>query len=127
MRFFCGEATALHAEFEAAKGLILGTMNLARLRSGGLGRLLASNRAAAWQERVSLHAGDLTLQVEAFWDLMIYRQDRIEVIGPERLGRWVPDLVERGFEGGPRLRADPQPPWRMRPAPRSWWRASFGW
>jgi len=48
---------------------------------------------------VSLHAGGLALQVEAFRDLMIYRQDRIEVIGPERLGRWVPDMVERGFEG----------------------------
>jgi virulence factor len=99
LRFFCGDITALHTAFEQEGDRLLGAISIARIPAGGLGTVFTSLQAGSWQEGVTLHGESLTVQVTAFQDLRIFHEDRLEVIGHDRPGRWIPDLVERGFQG----------------------------
>jgi virulence factor len=99
LRFFCGDVQALHTSFEMREGKLVGALSIAKPSAGGLGVVLTSLQAGSWQERVTLHGGSLTAEVTAFRELIVKHEDRVEVYGPDRPGRWVPDLVERGFHG----------------------------
>ena len=99
MRFFCGDVQALHTSFEMRDGKLIGASSVGKRTEGGLAVVLTSLQAGSWQERVTLHGGSLTAEVTAFRELIIKHEDRVEVYGPDRSGRWIPELVERGFHG----------------------------
>ncbi len=99
LRFFCGDVQALHTSFEMRDGKIIGALSVAKPEDGGLAVVLTSLQAGSWQERVTLHGGSLTVEVTAFRELVVKHEDRVEVYGPDRSGRWIPELVERGFHG----------------------------
>ncbi|UCF59964.1 MAG: Gfo/Idh/MocA family oxidoreductase [Anaerolineaceae bacterium] len=99
LRFFCGDVQALHTSFEMRDGKLIGASSVAKPEEGGLAVVLTSLQAGSWQERVTLHGGALTAEVTAFRELIVKHEDRVEVYGPDRPGRWIPELVERGFHG----------------------------
>lgn len=99
LRYFCGEVDPLHTAFESEGDRLLGAMSITRIDSGGLGAVHTCLQAGGWLEGVTLHGESMTVEVDAFREMRIRRGDRVEVIGPDRPGRWVPDLVERGFHG----------------------------
>jgi virulence factor len=97
LRFFCGDVQALHTSFEMRDGRLIGAVSVAKPEDGGLAVVLTSLQAGSWQERVTLHGDSLTIEVTAFRELVVKREDRVEVFGPDRPSRWIPELVERGF------------------------------
>jgi virulence factor len=99
LRFFCGDVQALHTSFEMRDGKLIGATSVGKRAEGGLAVVLTSLQAGSWQERVTLHGGSLTAEVTAFRELVVKHEDRVEVYGPDRPGRWIPELVERGFHG----------------------------
>jgi virulence factor len=99
MRFFCGDVQALHTSFEMRDGKLIGALSVGKRTEGGLAVVLTSLQAGSWQERVTLHGGSLTAEVTAFRELVVKHENRVEVYGPDRPGRWIPELVERGFHG----------------------------
>jgi virulence factor len=80
-------------------GLLVGAVSQATTREGGLVVLMTSLKAGSWQERVTLHGENLTVEVEAFRQLKIKRAESEEVFGNDRPGRWITELKERGFHG----------------------------
>lgn len=99
LRFFCGDVQALHTSFEMHDGKLIGALSIAKPEVGGHAVVLTSLQAGSWQERVTLHGDSLTAEVTAFRELVVKHEDRVEVYGPDRPGRWIPELVERGFHG----------------------------
>jgi virulence factor len=99
LRFFCGDVQALHTSFEMRDGKLIGALSIAKLAEGGFALVLTSLQAGSWQERVTLHGGSLTAEVTAFRELVVKHEDRVDVYGPDRPGKWIPELVERGFHG----------------------------
>lgn len=99
LRFFRGEARPNHTSFEMRDGKLVGALSVATLETGGLGVILTSLQAGAWQERATLYGDGLTVEVNAFRELRVKYPQREEVYGLDRPGRWVPELVERGFHG----------------------------
>jgi virulence factor len=99
LRFFCGDARPIHTSFEMRDGKLVGALSVAALQTGGLAVVLTSLQAGAWQERVALHGDGLTVEVNAFRELRVKAPQREEIYGLDRPGRWVPELVERGFHG----------------------------
>jgi len=99
LRFFCNDPQALHTSFEMRDGRLIGALSVAKSTSGGLAVVLTSLQAGSWQERVTLHGDSLTAEVTAFRELVVKHKDHDEVHGPDRPGRWIPELVERGFHG----------------------------
>jgi virulence factor len=99
LRFFCGDVQALHTSFEMRGGKLIGALSVAKPEADGLAVVLTSLQAGSWQERVTLHGDSLTVEVTAFRELVVKHRDRVEVYGPDRSGRWIPELVERGFHG----------------------------
>jgi virulence factor len=81
------------------EGKLIGALSIAKPEEGGLAVVLTSLQAGSWQERVTLHGDSLTAEVTAFRELIVKHEDRVEVFGPDRPGRWIPELVERGFHG----------------------------
>jgi virulence factor len=99
LRFFCGDVRPIHTSFEMKDGKLVGALSVAALQTGGLAVVLTSLQAGAWQERVALHGDGLTVEVNAFRELRVKAPQREEIYGLDRPGRWVPELVERGFHG----------------------------
>ena len=99
LRFFCGDVRPIHTSFEMRDGKLVGALSVAALPTGGLAVILTSLQAGAWQERVALHGDGLTVEVSAFRELRVKAPEREEIYGLDRPGRWVPELVERGFHG----------------------------
>jgi len=99
LRYFCGEARPVHTSYEMRGGKLVGALSVTELEGGGHGLVITSLAAGAWQERVTLHGEGLTVEVSAFRELRVKYPDREEVFGPDRPGRWVSELDERGFSG----------------------------
>lgn len=99
LRYYCGDLTPLYTAFEMANGRLVGAVSLLGLAGGGRAMVLTSLQAGAWLERVSLHGGGISIEVNAFRELKVRHCDHEEVYGVDRPGRWVPELVERGFAG----------------------------
>jgi predicted dehydrogenase len=66
---------------------------------GGMAVILTSLKAGGWQERVSLHGDNLTIEVDAFRQMKVKKGDREEIFGNDRPGKWISELKERGFYG----------------------------
>ena len=99
LRFFCGDVQAIHTSFEMREGKLIGALSVGKRAEGGFAVVLTSLQAGSWQERVTLHGGSLTAEVTAFRELVVKHEERVEVYGPDRPGKWIPELVERGFHG----------------------------
>jgi virulence factor len=99
LRFYCGDVEVLHTSFEQEGDRLLGAISLTRIPGGGLGTVSTSLQAGSWQEAVSLHGEGLSVKVTAFQELRIYHENRLEIVGHDRPGRWVTALEERGFKG----------------------------
>lgn len=97
--FYSPNPRALYTSYEMKHGKLIGAASIAELNGGGIGMVLNSLQAGAWQERVSLFGEGLTIEVDAFRELRIKQGDHEEIYGTDRPGRWYPDLVERGFFG----------------------------
>jgi virulence factor len=99
LRYFCGDVQAIHTSCHLEEGKLRSAVSLTTLPSGGLGVVQTSREAGMWQERVTIHGGELTVEVSAFRELCVKYPDHEEVYGADRAGRWMPQLTERGFSG----------------------------
>ncbi len=95
--FYSPNPQAIHTSYEMKAQKIIGAASIAGLAGGGIGMVLTSLQAGAWQERVVLHGDGLTIEVNAFRELRIKIGDHEELYGNDRPGRWFPELTERGF------------------------------
>ena len=99
MRFYCGTVVPLKTFYEKQGGKIVGAVSICGLCGGGVGVIMTSLEAGSWQESVTLHGENYTVEVAAFEKLTIKSQDHEQVIGTNRPGKWIPDMQERGFYG----------------------------
>ncbi len=97
--FYSPNPHAIHTSYEMKAGKLVGAASIAELEGGGIGMVLNSLQAGAWQERVTLFGEGLTIEVNAFREMRIKQGEREEIFGADRPGRWYPELVERGFFG----------------------------
>ena len=97
--FYSPNPKALYTSYEIKEGKLVGAASIAELEGGGIGMVINSLQAGAWQERVTLFGEGLTIEVNAFRELRIKQGESEEVYGTDRPGRWYPELVERGFFG----------------------------
>jgi len=99
LRFYCGNVVPLKTFYEKQGGKIVGAVSICGLSDGGFGVILSSLKAGSWQEMVTLHGENFTVEVAAFEKLTIKNQDHEQVFGIDRPGKWIPDMQERGFYG----------------------------
>jgi virulence factor len=99
MRYFCGEVVPAFTQTQMQDGLLIGAVSQAVTSAGGLVVLNTSLKAGSWQERVTLHGENYSVEVEAFRQLKIKKPDSEEIFGNERPGKWISELKERGFYG----------------------------
>lgn len=99
MRFYCGNVVPLKTFYEQQEGKIVGAVSICGLQDGGFGVITTSLQAGSWQERVTLHGENCTVDVTAFDKLTIKYHDHEQVFGTDRAGKWIPDMQERGFLG----------------------------
>jgi virulence factor len=99
LRYLCGEVDPLSTALEQSGDRLLGAVSTLRLETGGLAVIHTSLQAGGWQEGLRMHGSGLSLEVTAFRELRMIHQDRVEVEGRDRPGRWISDLEERGFYG----------------------------
>ena len=99
MRHICGEVSVLSTQQQILDGKLVGAVSLTRIPDGGLAVLMTSLKAGSWQERVSLHGENLSVEVDAFRQLKVKYPEREEVYGCDRPGKWIEDMKERGFYG----------------------------
>jgi virulence factor len=99
VRYFCGEVVPAFTQTQMQDGLMIGAVSLATTSAGGLVVLNTSLKAGSWQERVTLHGDNFTVEVDAFRQLKIKKPDSEEIFGNERPGKWISELKERGFYG----------------------------
>ncbi len=97
LRFLCGEVNPIQTEHEMKNGVLQGAVSTFQLPDSGMGVLLTSHNAGAWQESATLHGEQSSVHVNAFRDLVVCHPDHEEIFGTDRAGSWVPDLQDRGF------------------------------
>lgn len=99
LRYYCGEVKPQETIYSGEGEAFRSAVSLCELPGSGLGVIQASRGAGMWQERVTLHGGDLTVEISAFRSIRVKYKDHEEIHGTERPGIWKPQLDERGFEG----------------------------
>lgn len=99
VRFFGGEAQAVHTSFEMRQGRVVNALSILALPGGGQAVVMTCLQAGAWQEKVSLHGGKLSVEVSAFREMRVRYPDHEVVYGNDRPGTWTSELTERGFSG----------------------------
>lgn len=99
MRFYCGDVTSSTTSYEKKNGVITSAVSTVCIPNGGQGVIMICNEAGAWQESVTLHAGGLSVHVDAFRRLRVMVDDHEEVFGTDRAGKWITGMKERGFYG----------------------------
>ncbi len=99
MRFYCGNVVPLKTFYEQQGSKIVGAVSICGLRNGGFGVMMTSLKAGSWQESVTLHGENCTVEVNAFEKLTIKNHDHEQIFGTDRTGKWIPDMKERGFYG----------------------------
>ncbi len=97
VRWFGGEGHALTTSSRVREGKLLQAVSVVACDGGGVGVVSTSLEAGGWQERVTLHGEHLTVTVEAFRELRVLHEDRLQVVGHEVAGEWTSLLYERGF------------------------------
>lgn len=99
LRYYCGEVQVQFTTSNLDTGKLVNALSLCHIPGGGIGVVQTSLQASAWQEKAAIHGDGLSLEIEAFHHLKVKYPDRDVVYGNDRPGRWIPDLVERGFYG----------------------------
>lgn len=97
MRHFCGEVKPVFTQAQMENGKLVGAASQLMTAQGGLALLQTSLKSGGWQERVSLHGDNLSIEVDAFRQMKVKKGDREEIFGNDRPGRWISELKERGF------------------------------
>ena len=97
VRWFGGEGHAVTTSSRVRDGKLVEAASVVAYESGGIGIVATSLEAGGWQERVILHGERLTVEVEAFRQLRVIREERQELLGGETAGQWTSDLYGRGF------------------------------
>lgn len=98
-RFYCGDLKAVSTFCTMEKDMVAGTVSLMEILGGGQCIIAASKRSGAWQESASLHGDGMTIHIDAFDRMTVTFNDRVEVYGTDRPGKWIRDMRERGFQG----------------------------
>jgi len=99
LRFFCGELEPLHTAFQMKDGRVAWTACAMQRDDGGAALLQTSLAAGTWQERITLHGDGMTIEVDAFRELRVKVDNKVEVYGQDRPGKWLSAMEERGFKG----------------------------
>ena len=99
MRFYCGDVEPSTTAYEKKNGVITSAVSTVDIPNGGQGVITICNEAGSWQENVTLHAGGLSVHVDAFRRLRVMVDDHEEVYGTDRAGKWITGMKERGFYG----------------------------
>lgn len=99
MRHLCGEVKPVFTQTQMEDGRLVGAVSQATTAQGGLAVVMTSLKGGGWQERVSLHGSQLSVEVEAFHLMKVKKVDSEEIFGNDRPGRWISELKERGFYG----------------------------
>jgi len=99
MRFYCGDVTSSTTAYEKKNGVITSAVSTVCIPNGGQGVIMICNEAGSWQESVTLHAGGLSVHVDAFRRLRVMYDDHEEIFGTDRAGKWITGMKERGFYG----------------------------
>ncbi len=99
LRFFDPEVKPLRTDTTFVNDKLQGAISLLRLSSGGLATIQTYLNSGAWQESLLVQGSGKTVMVNAFHDLTYTDGEGIKVFGPERAGKWKPQLVERGVYG----------------------------
>jgi virulence factor len=99
LRYYCGKVIPLDTHIEMRNKKLVGAVSTVALPEGGIGVLMTSLEAGAWQENATLYGEELTVEVDAFRQLRIKHHDHEEVYGTDRAGKWITDMKERGFHG----------------------------
>ncbi len=99
MRFYCGDVEPSTTAYETKNGVITSAVSTVGIPNGGQGVITICNEAGSWQESVTLHAGGLSVHVDAFRRLRVMVDDHEEVYGTDRAGKWITGMKERGFYG----------------------------
>lgn len=99
MRYLCGEVKPVFTHTQMEDGKLVGAVSQASMSQGGMAVIMTSLKGGGWQERVSLHGNNLTVEVDAFRQLKIKNGESEQLFGNDRPGRWLSELKERGFYG----------------------------
>lgn len=99
LRFFCGDVQPLTTRYQMDGGRLVSAASVTAIAGQGLGLVLMSREAGMWQERVTLHGDNLTVEVDAFREMRVRKGGAVTSYGADRAGRWLPQLEERGFKG----------------------------
>jgi virulence factor len=98
LRFFGGEGHAIATQSRMREGKLADAASLVAFEGGGIGVLAASLEGGGWLERVTVHGGGLSVQVEAFRELRVLRGDEDQVRAREMAANWTTSQAVRGFE-----------------------------
>ncbi len=98
LRWYGGEARAVSTRSLMRDGKLTDAASLVAFEGGGIGVMAASLEGGGWLERVMLHGGGLTVQVDAFRELRVIRGDEEQVRGREMAANWITSQQVRGFE-----------------------------
>jgi virulence factor len=98
LRWYGGEAQAVSTQSRMRDGKLIDAASLLAFEGGGIGVLAASLEGGGWLERVMLHGGGLTVQVDAFRELRVLRGDEDQAWGREMAANWITSQQVRGFE-----------------------------
>jgi virulence factor len=98
-RYYCGELKAVSTSCTMQNNMVLGTLSILKIAGGGQCVIAASKKSGAWQESATLHGEGMTIHVDAFDRMTVTSNDRVEVYGTDRPGKWIRDMRERGFQG----------------------------
>jgi len=100
LRYFCGDLTAISCTRENDEnGDFIGALSVLEIPGGGHAIFSVVTRAGAWQEKVDIHGGGMSLHLDMFRKLINRDKDRELIYGRDRAGSWTSGLKERGFEG----------------------------
>ncbi len=86
LRFYCGDVSANYTGFTMEGDNLSSAVSICNIQTGGIGIIQTSRQAGMWQERMTLHGDDLTIEVSAFRQLRVKYHDHEEVYGWNRAG-----------------------------------------
>lgn len=99
LRFLCGDAEPVSTYSEQRNDKLVGAISLSKLKTNGIGVVVTSLNAGAWQENAAIHGGGVSVKVDAFERLYLNGTGTTQIFGKDRQGKWISDLHERGFYG----------------------------
>ena len=97
MRFYCGEGHPVAVTQETTSDRFLGAVCAVRLDSGGIGVIETTMSAGRWQENYAVFGGRQTLEIDAFWEVMLTRGSEQHRWNETYASTWQTTLAGRGF------------------------------